>query len=153
MWRATPRLQVGIELNPLVDDVGPLANWLAVEETSERPAILLGTSSDRIGTAKGQVYYATASKNLQSWLGVPISPYLGVSWSDGTNQWEELGGVNYRLLDGRLSVTHLWDGVNLHHTLDAPGVLDVGFARASLGVILAEQKGKYFAGLTVGVAF
>jgi hypothetical protein len=37
-------------------------NWLAVPETTKTPALIVGTSSDRIGTPGGQSFYATASK-------------------------------------------------------------------------------------------
>lgn len=46
-YRFHPRFALGIEYNPLEGDVSPLANWLAVEEKARRPALMLGTSSDR----------------------------------------------------------------------------------------------------------
>ena len=147
MYRVLPTLQLGVEVNPLADDIGPLANWLVVKETAKRPAIMLGTSSDRIGTPKGQVYFATASKSLEPWLDIPVAPYVGAGWSDRTNEWEELLGINYRLFDDRYAVTHLWDGVNLHHTVNT----HVG--RAVVGVIVAEQEGDYSLGITVGAIF
>lgn len=130
---------------------------MAVEEKANRPAVLLGTSSDRIGTDKGQVYFATVSKNIEGWTGIPVAPYVGASWSDRTNRWEELAGLQYRLFDDRVSVTHLWDGVNLHHTLDfgaiGPYVGVSSLDRASLGVIVAEQDGDHFVGVTVRATF
>ena len=148
---------MGVEWNPLADDVGPLANWVALEETSSRPAVLFGTSSDRIGTAKGQVYYTTVSKNLKEWTGVSMAPYVGASWSDRTNRWEELAGLQYRLFDQRVSFTHLWDGVNLHHTVDF-GELgaygDVGFLESTaLGIIVARQDSDHFLGVSLRTTF
>jgi hypothetical protein len=52
------RLSVGIEYNPKADSVSPLANLIAVPESRYRPAVILGTSSDRIGTPSGQSFYA-----------------------------------------------------------------------------------------------
>src|SRR6188474_2396758 len=72
MVRVLPTLSLGVEYNPRADDVGPLLNWLALPETHERPAIILGTSSDRIGTPSGRSYYITASKSMEETLHAPI---------------------------------------------------------------------------------
>jgi hypothetical protein len=77
--RIAPRLSVGLEFNPLSSDWSPLANWLAVEETEKRPALIFGTSSDRIGTPSGQSFYGTLSKNLEEWIKIPIAPYAGAA--------------------------------------------------------------------------
>jgi hypothetical protein len=47
---------------------------LAIPETDRRPALILGTSSDRIGTPDGQSFYATFSKNLKRETELPIAP-------------------------------------------------------------------------------
>jgi len=156
-YRLTETFRLGVEWNPIGDDVGLLANWLAFEERGNLPAVLFGTSSDRIGTEDGRVYYVTASKNLERWLGISAAPYLGTSWSDETYEWQELAGLQYRLFDDRLSVTHLWDGVNLHHTADLGHVGTYLGVRAlehtTLGLIVAEQDGSYFFGVTIGTVF
>ena len=64
-YRVHPRLQLGLEYNPRAHEVAPLANLLVLTETKRRPALMLGTSSDRIGTPSGQSFYATFSKNLR----------------------------------------------------------------------------------------
>ena len=56
-----PGLSAGLEYNPVAGKISPLANWLAISETANRPALILGTSSDRIGTPSGQSFYATFS--------------------------------------------------------------------------------------------
>ncbi len=147
MYRVTPRLQVGVEINPRADEIGPLANWIAVTESGNRPALILGTSSDRIGTDDGQVYYGTLSKNLEPWLGINVSPYAGAGWSDRTNRWQELFGVNYRVLDGRFAINHIWDGVNLHHTATTR------VRGVSVGLIVAEQDSHYSVGVMLGTEF
>lgn len=53
MYRLHSQLQLGVEYNPLADEVGPLGNALLLFDTNNRPAVMLGTSSDRIGTADG----------------------------------------------------------------------------------------------------
>lgn len=155
-YRVTEALQVGIEVNPLDERVGPLANYRLLSETRLRPAILLGTSSDRIGTDSGQAYYATVSKSLEPWLGVPVSPYVGASYNDREHDWLEVAGVNY-LVYGRVSVTHLWDGKNLHHTVDY-GLDELLEGRDvwghhTVGLIVAEQDDDYFVGVSYGLRF
>ena len=75
MFRLLPTLSVGIEYNPRAEDVGPLLNWVALTETDSRPAVIAGTSSDRIGTPSGRSYYATVSKSLHETLHLPVAPY------------------------------------------------------------------------------
>ena len=77
-YRFHPRLTAGAEYNPLAGKVSPLANFVALTETHRRPALILGTSSDRIGTPSGQSYYATLSKNIKHHTGLPLAPYFGV---------------------------------------------------------------------------
>lgn len=64
-YRFHRRVTAGIEYNPLAGKASPLANVVALTEKHERPALILGTSSDRIGTPFGQSFYATLSKNLR----------------------------------------------------------------------------------------
>ena len=75
-----PGLSGGVEYNPRVGQWSPLANWLAVPETRNRPAVMVGTSSDRIGTPSGQSFYGTVSKNLRREIRLPIAPYFGVAY-------------------------------------------------------------------------
>src|SRR5512134_2438884 len=79
-YRFLPTLTAGLEYNPLANDLGPIANWLAIEETGSRPALIFGTSSDRIGTPHGRAIYGTFSKDLTAWTGLPIAPYAGASF-------------------------------------------------------------------------
>lgn len=153
-YRFTDRFQAGIELNPRDDDWGPIGNFTALTETRARPALILGTSSDRIGTDRGQSYYGTLSKSLQPWIGLPVSPYAGAAFRDAEDDWEPVAGLNYWLFDHRLSVTHLWDGENVHLTLDVP------WKRAMFGVIVAQQaaspgdtgdRKEYFLGFSLGI--
>ena len=91
-WRATanvrviPRVQVGVEYNLAADEVDPLATFFLLTETEQRPALFLGTSSDRIGSPKGkQAYYLTAAKYLPL---VRTAPYVSLNdsqWDEGWN--------------------------------------------------------------------
>ncbi|QDU65177.1 hypothetical protein [Engelhardtia mirabilis] len=151
----TERLRVGIELNPYEDgsldpdgwDVGPLVNYRVFDETERRPAMIVGTSSDRIGTPDGRAYYATLSKSLDHWTGLPIAPYVGTAFGEFEDEWELIGGLGIRWAE-RVTSTHLWDGENLHHLVDY--AWDGGWRT---GLVLAEQDGDYYAGLTLGLSF
>ncbi len=69
----------------------PLANLLAIRETGNRPALVLGTSSDRIGTLSGQAFYATLSKNLKRETGLPIAPYGSVVYGTDEDRVRPIG--------------------------------------------------------------
>lgn len=115
-YRFHPRFTAGIEYNPLAGKVSPLANIVALTETHKRPALILGTSSDRIGTPSGQSFYATFSKNLKHQTGLPIAPYVGVAYGTFEDRTRLIGGLSITLSDG-WSSTILFDGVRVHPTL------------------------------------
>jgi hypothetical protein len=113
--RVAPRFSLGLEYNPLVDSVSPLANWLAVTETDRRPALIFGTSSDRIGTPEGQSFYGTASKSLRRETRLPIAPYVGVAFGTFEDEWRPIGGLNIGFTE-ELTALLIHDGVNFHPT-------------------------------------
>lgn len=145
-YAVAPNAFLGVEYNPLDDDIGLLANWRIVSETLTRPAVMVGTSSDRIGTTSGRAYYATIAKDLQHYTGLPIAPYVGTAYGDFDDEWELIGGLGVRWAPGWMS-THTWDGHNLHHMLDR--FLDGG---KRVGVVVAEQDGDYYAGVSIGAS-
>jgi len=112
-YRFHPRFTAGVEYNPLAGKVSLLANVVALTETHKRPALILGTSSDRIGTPFGQSYYATLSKNLQHETGLPIAPYAGVSYGTFEDRFRPIGGLNITFSE-RWSSTIIFDGVRVH---------------------------------------
>ena len=133
-YRLLPRLSVGVEYNPRADDVGLLVNFVAVTETRRRPAVILGTSSDRIGTPSGRSFYATVSKNLSEVVKLPIAPYAGAAYSSYEHRVLPLAGltINWR---PNLSSLVIFDGVKVHPTLT--------YARGHLHVftfLLAQGK-------------
>ncbi len=105
-----------MEYNPRASDVGPLVNFVAVTETRRRPALILGTSSDRIGTPRGRSVYATVSKDLSEWIKLPIAPYIGASYGGFDDRLRPIGGVNINFTD-RLSSLVMFDGVKVHPSL------------------------------------
>jgi hypothetical protein len=112
-YRLHRRVTAGIEYNPLAGKVSPLANVVAVTETTWRPALILGTSSDRIGTPFGQSFYATFSKSLRRETGLPIAPYVGAAYGTFEDRLRVIGGLNINFTE-RLSATVLFDGVRVH---------------------------------------
>lgn len=138
-WRNTltyqlyPRLSIGIEYNPLAGKVAPLANFVALTETKTRPALILGTSSDRIGTPSGQSFYATFSKNLKRETGLPLAPYVGVAYGTYDKKTRVIGGLNIDFSRGFTS-TILFDGVKIHPTVN------YSFKQHQFGVIFAQGK-------------
>jgi len=146
-YRFAPTLTAGLEYNPLADDLGVVANWLALPETESAPALIFGTSSDRIGTTHGRAVYGTFSKDIEAWTGLPIAPYVGVSYGGFDDEFQEIGGLMVRWSED-WSSTHLWDGENLHHILET-----VLAERYTVGLVVVDVDGEYDVGVTLGFGF
>ena len=132
-YRFHPRFTAGIEYNPLAKKVSPLANLVAITETHARPALILGTSSDRIGTPSGQSFYATLSKNLKHHTGLPVAPYVGVAYGTFDDRTRAIGGLNINFSE-RWSSTILFDGVRVHP------LLNYTYKRHQFGFILERGR-------------
>jgi hypothetical protein len=115
-YRFHPRLQMGIEYNPRAGEFAPLANLLVLTETKRRPAMMLGTSTDRIGTPSGQSFFATFSKNLRRETGLPIAPYVGASFGTYDHRVRPIGGLSISL-NRNFSILATYNGVNVHPLL------------------------------------
>jgi hypothetical protein len=121
LYRLTQDLQLGVEYNPLAEEVGPLANWRVLRETRSRPAVSLGTSSDRIGTPYGRAYFVTLSKDLEPFLRLPVGVYAGGLYGSYDDQvvvpfgltWSFAPGWSFNpQFDGHAShglVSYSWD--------------------------------------------
>lgn len=110
-----PRLQLGVEFNPAADEVGPLLTWFLLTETERRPALFLGTSSDRIGSPKGdQSYYLTVARRHPRW---PVSAYLSLNYSEWDDGFNVPFGVEVEL-GQRFSVRPMYDGDRSHLMLN-----------------------------------
>jgi hypothetical protein len=124
--RVLPRLRLGIEWNPGANELGPLVNWVALTETDTRPALMLGTSSDRIGTPGGRAYFVTASKALGRVAGLPVEAYAGLSHGTFEHETLPIGGTTLGLSE-TCYTRLIYDGEALHVALEASfGVHDVG---------------------------
>jgi len=139
-----PRLSLGVEHNPRSSDTNPLANWVAVTETTRRPAVIFGTSSDRIGTPDGQAYFVTVSKDLGSVIGWPLAPYVGASHGTFDDRTRAIGGLRARFGRG-WSSTVIYDGEEVHPTVD--------FRFAGRHVLTAMWVATEDFGLAYSVAF
>jgi hypothetical protein len=116
VYRVHPRVHIGVEYNPKVGEVHPLLTLIPVTETRNRPAIILGISSDRIGTPSGTSFYTTASKDLENWTGLPIAPYGGVVYGTHEGRFRAIGGLNIRVRPKLTSLIQ-FDGVKVHPTV------------------------------------
>jgi hypothetical protein len=142
-YRFHPRFTAGVEYNPLAGKVSPLANVVAVTETHQRPAVILGTSSDRIGTPSGQSFYATISKNLKHHTGLPVSPYAGVAYGTFEDRARVIGGLNIAFSENWTS-TILFDGVRVHP------IMNYTVGRHQLGVIFERGRNP---GMSYSISF
>lgn len=138
MHRIGRDFKAGVEWNARASEVGVVANWRAVGETEKRPALIFGTSSDRIGTPSGQSYYGTVSKSFSR-----VAPYAGVSWSGYEERLLYPFGLNMALGKG-WSAMLINDGVHTH--------LSATYARRNISLTLLAVERKN-AGVTVGMTF
>lgn len=136
MYALTPRFRFGVEWNPLVEEVAPLANLHLVEEGSTAPAVILGLSSDRIGTPSGTSVFLTASRDLKSSLGVPLAPYVGLAYGSYEDRTRPIAGANVTF-GGGFNALLIMDGVHLHQVLS----LDRGRHTFSLVMIRSKKPG------------
>ena len=114
-YRLHPRFQAGIEFNAVVAEVSPLATAFLLTETERRPAVFLGTSSDRIGSPEGmQAYYATTSKSFHALHGSVNATLNYSEWDDRINfpfgAAVEIGGG--------LLARYMYDGNRSHLLMD-----------------------------------
>jgi hypothetical protein len=140
-YRLLPTLQAGIEYNAGVGEIDPIVNWFALTESDRRPAVIFGTSSDRIGTPKGkQSYYVTVAKQIGS---LPVAPYASLSYSETDRGFTVPFGANIQL--GRQwMLLPMYDG-HASHTM-----LSYVQGRASIGLIAAWNR-RF--GMSVGYHF
>ena len=142
-YKFHPRVQAGIEYNPRASELAPLANILLLTETEKRPALMIGTSTDRIGTPSGQSFYATVSKNLHRETGLPIAPYAGVTYGTYDDRFRPIGGLNITLNE-KFSLLTTFNGVNVHP------LLNFTHGRHALSLIMVKGRDP---GMSYSVAF
>lgn len=129
-----PTVQVGLEYNIAAAEVTPLATWFLVAEDDRRPAVFLGTSSDRIGSPEGtQSYYLTAAKAIPS---LRLAPYGTLNYSEWDSGWNFPFGAHIDLGRG-YSLQPMYDGDRGHLV----GIWSNGRASVSALWVWFEQFG------------
>ena len=138
-WRTTltykfsPTFLAGMEYNPTAGKFSPLANWLLMPENTGRPALMLGTSSDRIGTPSGQSFYLTVSKNVRGEGDPVLAPYLALTYGTYDDKFRVGGGMSIGFTR-RLSSMILFDGVHVHP------MLNYDYRRHTLSFLLVRGR-------------
>jgi hypothetical protein len=140
MHQLRPDFKAGVEWNARANEIGFVANWRALPETARRPAVIFGTSSDRIGTPRGQSYFVTASKSIP---GLPVAPYVSASYSGYENRMLYPFGVNVAIGD-RWTAMLINDGVHTH--LSAT----YAWSRFALTLLAVNRRDP---GFTIGARF
>ena len=120
-----------------------IANLLVVTETKRRPALMLGTSTDPIGTPSGQSFYAMFSKNLKRETGLPISPYIGAAYGTFDDRLRPVGGWNV-FLHEKVSLLVTYYGVNVHP------LLTFSHRRHALSLVMVKGRDP---GMSYSIAF
>ncbi len=128
---------LGLEYNPVVEEIGPRLSWEPIPESKYVPKIAFGTSSDRIGSPKGkQCYYVTFGKSLPR---LPVAPYASVNYSEWDERLNFPFGANIQL-HRRWSVIPMNDGRKPHLIANFAGdffsvsALWIWFERAGVGL-------------------
>ena len=116
LYLFSDRIRAGIEWNPLAEDASVLVNVHVVREGRNRPAVIFGLSSDRIGTPFGKSLFLTASYDLKLGAGLSVAPYIGLAHGTFEDKTRAIAGLNVRL-SSSLSALAIFDGVHLHEVL------------------------------------
>jgi hypothetical protein len=154
-WRASPRWSLAAEYNPGADEFLPNFNFSPVLPGELLPGVgvIVGTSSDRIGTPDGRAWFATASLDPSTWTGLPINGYLGASYGTYANDVRAIGGATWWIND-RFSAGFIHDGENLHWIGSCGlGELGPGHAIWQADLLLIEQDGFQTLGATLSTRF
>ncbi len=107
-------LQLGVEFNAAAEEVGPLVTWYLLTESHTRPALFIGTSSDRIGSPPGtQSYYLTLAKHIPR---TPLAPYASLNYSEWDDGFNFPFGVNITL-PKNFALRPMYDGDRSHLVL------------------------------------
>ena len=132
-YQIHPRLQLGVEYNPRAGEFKPLMNLFIVTEKRRRPALMFGTSTDRIGTPRGQAFFATVSKNLKEPTGLPIAPYVGAAYGTFDHRLRPIAGLTVFLGKG-FSLINTFNGVQVHP------VLNFTHGRHALSLVMVKGR-------------
>ena len=156
-YRAHQRLSLAAEWNPGESELLPNFNLAPSLPGEHLPGVglMVGTSSDRIGTPDGRAWFAAATLDPQAWgwEDAPVNGYLGASYGTWANDTRAIGGVTYQVMHN-LSAGVQHDGENIHGIISLTPALFTGEpSRWSLDLLLIEQDGSHTAGFTISTRF
>ncbi len=154
-YRATTRLSVALEYNPLADEVLPNFNYSPSlpGEHIEGVGAIVGLSSDRIGTPSGVAWFGTLSWNAQAWSDLPLSGYAGLAFGTYEDELRPIAGATWSFSD-RISAGFIHDGENPHWIGSyGLGELGPGGGLYQADLLIIEQDGVRTFGTTLSVRF
>ncbi|HZH97723.1 MAG TPA: hypothetical protein VEX38_02025 [Fimbriimonadaceae bacterium] len=129
-YRVTPRFTAGVEYHPAVGEILPRATWFVTPQTDRLPSVVLGATSDRLSTPRGQAYFATFSKSFK---GSPVVPFVSIKYGSDEGRLAFPFGANL-VVSERLTLQGLYDG-NYSH-----GLVTYRFADVNVSFVLARMK-------------
>jgi hypothetical protein len=110
-YNASPRLQVGFEVNFEVDEIAPRLTYVLQPQAPGRPMVHFNTSSDRIGTPEG---YQQASLTATQSLGTTgLGAYVSLTYSGFDREFVFPFGLSYQAAQN-LSFIAMNDGRRSH---------------------------------------
>ena len=156
-WRAHQRLSLSAEWNPGESELLPNFNFSPSLPGEYLPGVgmVVGTSSDRIGTPDGRAWFGsfTLDPKAWGWEDSSITGYAGASYGTWANDTRMIGGVTASIVPF-LSAGVQHDGENVHGVISMqPGLLTGESSRWSLDLLLIEQDNSHTFGFTVSTRF
>jgi len=156
-WRAHQRLSLAVEWNPGESELLPNFNLAPSLPSEHVPGVgmMVGTSSDRIGTPDGRAWFTAFSLDPKAWgwETSPVTGYAGASYGTFQNDLRAIGGLAYSITPFvSAGVQH--DGINVHGILSMnAGVFTGEGSRWSFDALLIEQDNSHTVGFTVSTRF
>lgn len=135
-YRLTPNLSIGIERAGGASGVGmypsagrdpygylrdsnanapimPRLTWFVTPETESTPSFVVGFTSDRLSTPRGQAYFATFAKSIPD---MPLAVFASVKWSNFDDRVAYPFGFNW-MIDRDWTLQTVNDGDYTHMLL------------------------------------
>lgn len=116
-WKywVTNNIGLGLDYRPKTNEAAFSGTWRLFPETEQRPAIILGTSTDDFDDITSESVYITASKKLFDWKEISVSPYIGATYIVELGELRPVGGISLR--KDRMSALFMYSGKDPHMTL------------------------------------
>lgn len=106
-----------MEYNAAIGELDLRGNGFLQTETDTRPGVIVGFSSDRIGTPYGKMYFVTVSKLAYATdSGFGVAPYVSLAYSEFDRGFTVPFGASIAL-GPRWTLLPMYDGHRAHTTL------------------------------------